>query len=168
MITLPKAPAGGKEMAFAIAALCLLVAAVYYPVSHMKPTVFRSITDVCDSTSAIASFESPRPVPAGKWVHVAGTFDGNALRAYVDGEEVKSRARYISGGVDRNMIWRSRNADGPLRRAVCWEDPLAPTSTIAIRGREVTYATRGDRRGRNIEQGRCVSLYEPGSQSLSR
>ena len=52
------------------------------------------------------------------------------------------RARYMVGGIGTNMIWRSRNADGPLDEQYAWQNPLAPTNTIATKGREVSYATR--------------------------
>ncbi|HEY2019424.1 MAG TPA: LamG-like jellyroll fold domain-containing protein, partial [Bryobacteraceae bacterium] len=85
---------------------------------------------------------STLPVPAGHWVHVAGTFDGSLLRAYIDGEEVMPRARYLAGGAEAGVIWRTRNADGPLDEQYAWADPLPPTSAITMKGREVTFATR--------------------------
>jgi hypothetical protein len=33
------------------------------------------------------------PLPVGRWVHIAGTFDGLTMRIYVDGEEHGSMAR---------------------------------------------------------------------------
>lgn len=33
------------------------------------------------------------PLPAGRWVHLAGTFDGQTMRLYMDGEEQGSLAR---------------------------------------------------------------------------
>ncbi|MCX6904260.1 MAG: LamG domain-containing protein, partial [Verrucomicrobia bacterium] len=33
------------------------------------------------------------PLPVGRWVHVAGTFDGKLMRIYVDGEERGSMER---------------------------------------------------------------------------
>ena len=111
-----------------------------------------------------------RPVPVGRWVHVAGTFDGSLLRAYVDGEEVMPRARYLLGGIGANTIWRSRNADGPLDEQYAWPNPLPPTSTIATKGREVSFETRligaeatsveGAMRF-TIQPGRKVSLVTP-------
>ena len=105
---------------------------------------------------------SARPVPAGQWVHVAGTFDGNMLCAYIDGEEVLPRARYVSGGAGANMIWRTRNADGPLDEQSAWENPLAPTNTVTTRGREVTYATRLIGAEAAISEGAMRFTVKPG------
>ena len=82
------------------------------------------------------------PVPAQRWAHVVGTFDGVQIRVYVDGVEEIPRARYISGGATRDMLWRSRNADGPLDQQYAWESPLPPSSSPTVRGREITFATR--------------------------
>jgi hypothetical protein len=47
------------------------------------------------------SVDSDIPVPVdGRWVHVAGTFNGKQLRVYIDG--VKRRALAASGRVDMN------------------------------------------------------------------
>jgi alpha-L-fucosidase 2 len=81
-------------------------------------------------------------LPTNHWVHVAGTFDGIALRAYVGGHEVLPRARFIAGGNTPDTIWISRNADGPLDQQYAWPSPLAPTSTPLMKGREVSFAER--------------------------
>jgi len=39
-------------------------------------------------------------LPAGRWVHIAGTFDGTVMRIYVDGEEHGAMER--SGPVNPN------------------------------------------------------------------
>ncbi|NUQ02060.1 MAG: LamG domain-containing protein, partial [Armatimonadetes bacterium] len=36
---------------------------------------------------------APEPLPTGRWVHLAGTFDGQTIRLYVDGVEQASTAR---------------------------------------------------------------------------
>ena len=36
---------------------------------------------------------APAPLPLGRWVHLAATFDGRTMRLYVDGDEVASRDR---------------------------------------------------------------------------
>jgi hypothetical protein len=36
---------------------------------------------------------APAPLPLGRWVHLAGTFDGQTMRLFVDGAEVASLAR---------------------------------------------------------------------------
>ncbi|MGB8852239.1 MAG: LamG-like jellyroll fold domain-containing protein [Pirellulales bacterium] len=40
------------------------------------------------------------PLPLGRWVHLAGTFDGRVMRLYVDGDEVAALDR--PGSVNRN------------------------------------------------------------------
>jgi len=105
---------------------------------------------------------SARPVPAGQWVHVAGTFDGSVLRAYMNGEEVLPRARYIVGGAGPNTIWRSRNADGPLDEQYAWKNPLAPTNTITTKGRELTFATRLIGAEATIHEGAMQFTLQPG------
>ena len=82
------------------------------------------------------------PAPVQRWVHVVGTFDDVQIRVYVDGVEEIPRARYISGGATRDMLWRSRNADGPLDQQFAWESPLPPSSSPTVKGREITFATR--------------------------
>jgi hypothetical protein len=82
-----------------------------------------------------------RPLPTHQWIHVAGTFDGLQVRAYVDGEEVMPRARYLNGGTSANLMWRSRNADGPLDEQVSWDMPIPPTTTPGVKGRQVTWVT---------------------------
>ncbi len=81
-------------------------------------------------------------LPTGQWVHVAGTFDGVALRAYVDGKEVLPRARFLVAGTSSDIAWVTRNADGPLDEQYAWPNPLGPTTTVATRGREVSFAAR--------------------------
>jgi hypothetical protein len=36
---------------------------------------------------------APEPLPLGRWVHLAGTFDGHTMRLYVDGAEVATLDR---------------------------------------------------------------------------
>ena len=81
-------------------------------------------------------------LPTHQWVHVAGTFDGMALRAYVNGQEITPKARFISGGSTSDTVWITRNADGPLDEEYDWPNPLPPTRTSLTRGREVSFAAR--------------------------
>jgi hypothetical protein len=81
-------------------------------------------------------------LPVQKWIHVAGTFDGSVIRTYVDGEESLPRARFVSSGEASNMLWVSRNADGPADEQYAWPNPLPPTRLAATKGREVTVVTR--------------------------
>lgn len=43
-----------------------------------------------------------KPLPVGRWVHVAGTFDGRTMRIYVDGREQRSLER--PGSVNPNAF----------------------------------------------------------------
>ncbi|MBP7560612.1 MAG: glycoside hydrolase family 99-like domain-containing protein [Armatimonadetes bacterium] len=44
-------------------------------------------------TSWSHHLHGPDPLPVGRWVHLAGTFDGQVMRLYVDGAEVASMER---------------------------------------------------------------------------
>ncbi len=110
---------------------------------------------------------SVQPIPVLQWTHVAGTFDGSRVRAYINGEEVLPPARYVEGGASASVLWISRNADGPLDEQYEWPNPLPPTSTLATKGREVTFATRllgaqakvdGDEIQFELEPGRRILL----------
>jgi hypothetical protein len=85
---------------------------------------------------------SSRALPDHQWVHVAGTFGGKVIRAFVDGKEVIPGARFLYGGVADDMLWITRNADGPLDEQYPWPNPLPPTSTPGTKGREVSFAMR--------------------------
>ena len=87
----------------------------------------------------VRSFDS---LPTHQWVHVAGTFDGTALRAYIDGSEVLPRARCIAGGTSSDTVWITRNADGPADEQYAFPNPLPPPRTSLTPGREVTFAAR--------------------------
>ena len=52
-------------------------------------------------------------LPTNRWVHVAGTFDGKILQAYVDGAEVLPGARFVTGGAAET---RSGSAEMPMGR----------------------------------------------------
>lgn len=81
-------------------------------------------------------------LPTHQWVHVAGIFDGTVLRAYVNAQEVTPKARYIGGGSTADTVWITRNADGPLDEEYDWPNPLPPTRTSQMRGREISFAGR--------------------------
>lgn len=83
-----------------------------------------------------------RALPDMEWVHVAGTFDGRVLRAFVNGEEILPRARFLNGGAEPGTLWVSRNADGPIDELYAWPNPLSSAHTAATRGREASFATR--------------------------
>ncbi|MBN2449644.1 MAG: FAD-dependent oxidoreductase, partial [Lentisphaeria bacterium] len=44
----------------------------------------------------------PLDIRPGAWMHLAGTFDGQAMRLYVDGREVPSSPQPLEGTVDRS------------------------------------------------------------------
>jgi hypothetical protein len=56
---------------------------------------------------------SPSPVPQQTWLHLAGTWDGEQARLYVDGTEVANAP--ISGpyGAETNPVILSGNGNGP-------------------------------------------------------
>ena len=81
-------------------------------------------------------------LPTHHWIHVAGTFDGTLLRVYIDSHEALPRARFIASGSTADVVWVTRNADGPLDEQYSWPDPLAATTSATTRGREVSFAAR--------------------------
>jgi hypothetical protein len=81
-------------------------------------------------------------LPTHQWIHVAGTFDGSQLRAYIDGKEVLPAARFVASGSTSDSVWMSRNADGPLDEEYSWPNPLPPTSTVTTKGRQASVALR--------------------------
>jgi alpha-L-fucosidase 2 len=81
-------------------------------------------------------------LPVQKWIHVAGSFDGSVIRTYVDGEESLPRARFLTRGESSNMLWMSRNADGPADEQYAWSNPLPAARGVATKGREITVVTR--------------------------
>jgi hypothetical protein len=85
---------------------------------------------------------SDRPLPTQQWVHVAGTFDGCMVRAFVDGVEALPRARWTCGGPQGDTVWFTRNADGLLDSQEYRPLPTPTTATLGLRGREVTLAMR--------------------------
>ena len=59
--------------------------------------------------------QTPKPLKLNQWQHVAGTFDGSAIKVYVDGKELKGAASDASGdvaaGSDGGVAWITRRAD---------------------------------------------------------
>ncbi|MGA2115850.1 MAG: LamG-like jellyroll fold domain-containing protein [Bryobacteraceae bacterium] len=108
---------------------------------------------------------SSRALPNMEWVHVAGTFDGRVLRAYVNGEEVLPRPRILSGGVESGTLWLTRNADGPLDEQYAWPNPLSSARTEATRGREVSVATRVLGMDATVEGDALRFLLKPGAKA---
>ncbi len=106
---------------------------------------------------------SSRALPDHQWVHVAGTFDGKVVRAFVDGKAVIPGARHVYGGTGDNMVWITRNADGPLDEQYPWPNPLPPTSTPFTKGREVTLAMRAIGAHARVADGALHFTIEPGN-----
>jgi hypothetical protein len=54
------------------------------------------------------------PLPTGRWVHVAATFDGTTMRLYMDGQEVGTMERpgRVAGN-DRHLILGNYDVDHP-------------------------------------------------------
>jgi len=59
--------------------------------------------------------QTPKPLRLNQWQHVAGTFDGSAIRVYVNGLEVKDagpgRVGDAAAGVEGGVAWFTRRAD---------------------------------------------------------
>lgn len=90
----------------------------------------------------------PEPLPLGRWVHLAGTFDGRTMRLYVDGAEVAALDRpgpvhpshfdlmiggfapgsraHFRGTVDEVRLFSRALSADEVR--VCWEASLPPES----------------------------------------
>ncbi len=78
-----------------------------------------------------ARLQSNDPLPVGTWLHVAGTFDGHSMRAYVNGAVVARRGGDEGGGIDaaKGLLWFTRRADdlpGTARRVAVATRVLAP------------------------------------------
>ena len=58
---------------------------------------------------------APEPLPLGRWVHLAGTFDGQTMRLFVDGAEVAALAR--PGPIQRNHFDLTIGGFAPGSRA---------------------------------------------------
>jgi alpha-L-fucosidase 2 len=101
-------------------------------------------------------------LPTHQWVHVAGTFDGSILRAYVDGQEVLPRARFLISGNTSDTVWMTRNADGPLDEQYAWPNPIGSTTTVTTKGREVSVAARLVGEQGSIRNGSIDFMLKPG------
>ncbi len=59
--------------------------------------------------------QTPKPLALNQWQHVAGSFDGAAIKVFVDGVEVKGAASDAPGGAtsgrDGGVAWFTRSAD---------------------------------------------------------
>ena len=58
-----------------------------FGLSHGRPCFSIPVTDWSHH------FDAPDPLPLGRWVHVAGTFDGETMKIYMDGQEQASLKR---------------------------------------------------------------------------
>jgi alpha-L-fucosidase 2 len=105
---------------------------------------------------------SQEAVPTNRWVHVAGTFDGSMLRAYVDGRQVLPSARLLVSGTTSDTVWVTRSADGPLDEQYAWPNPIGPTTTVTTKGREVSFTARLVGEQSSIEDGGIDFTLQPG------
>jgi hypothetical protein len=112
-----------------------------------------------------AFVRSTDALPTHKWVHVAGTFDGFVLRAYIDGEEVSPRARMLTSGSQGDLLWMSRNADGPLDEQYPWPNPLPPSTGQGVKGREISVAMRLIGAPGAINDGAIEFSLQPGAEA---
>jgi alpha-L-fucosidase 2 len=101
-------------------------------------------------------------LPTHQWVHVAGTFDGSVLRAYIGGQEVLPRARFLVSGNTADTIWVTRNADGPLDEEYAWRNPIGPMTTVTTKGREVSVAARVVGERGSVRNGGIDFTLKPG------
>jgi hypothetical protein len=92
--------------------------------------------------------QTPQPLPLGKWIHVAGTFDGRRMCAFVDGVPKASMGGDVSGGtVDE-------------KAAESWFTHAADTTAG---GRRVAVATRIVGAAAHLEAaGRLTVAFKPG------
>jgi len=72
-----------------------------------------------DSRPAPVIVEAAEPFPRGRWVHLAGSFDGSQVRLFVDGREVAAVA--FSGTIGSSMVPLTLGA----RLATTPDEPLA-------------------------------------------
>ncbi|HUT25528.1 MAG TPA: LamG-like jellyroll fold domain-containing protein [Sumerlaeia bacterium] len=108
-------------------------------------------------TAAGAQAEAPLAVKTGEWTHLAGVFDGQTARLYVDGRlaaENRLSNRPSNAGVEEDVLWvtRSANPEGVegRRAAIATRVIGAPTRLCAD---GMGNALRFD-----IRKGQCVFL----------
>lgn len=108
--------------------------------------VFGATTDVTGARAAM----SATALPAGQWVHLAGTYDGTTLRVYVDG--VLAASTPLAGALRRDanplVIGANQNnatADaaqenlsGAIDDVRVYRRALGPTEILAVRDGTVT------------------------------
>jgi hypothetical protein len=82
---------------------------------HLSVNAAQKAALFIDNAQTFVFLESPSLVPQQTWTHLAGTWDGDQARLYVDGREV-ARAP-ISGpyGAETNPVILSGNGNGPSR-----------------------------------------------------
>ncbi len=104
-------------------------------------------------------------LPTHQWVHVAGTFDGITLRAFIDDKEVAPGARMLISGSEGDLLWMSRSADGPLDEQYAWPNPLPPSTNSTIKGREASVALRLIGVAGAIKDGAIEFSLRPGAEA---
>ncbi|MCL5269445.1 MAG: glycoside hydrolase family 99-like domain-containing protein [bacterium] len=90
--------------------------------------------------------QSPKPMPLGRWVHIAATYDNRVMRLYVDGAEVSSLARegWIEPGLQKVVV----GAFGQKGAASAF---LGALDEVRIYDRPL----RADEIGRRVAEGRA-------------
>jgi alpha-L-fucosidase 2 len=111
-----------------------------------------------------AFVRSEDALPTHQWLHVVGTFDGVRLKAYVNAQQVLPEARYIASGNTSDTIWMSRNADGPLDEQAPWPNPLPPTTSLTVKGREVSVAVHVIGAPSTAQNGTLSFSLQPGAK----
>jgi hypothetical protein len=72
-----------------------------------------------------ATLEPPAAVPAGRWVHLAATYDGARARLYIDGAEIGARDLREDFPPDTEPLVIGGNLNGPQDPSVLsWEGRL--------------------------------------------
>ncbi len=98
------------------------------------------------------------PLPVGRWVHLAGTFDGTTMRIYVDGEERGSMeragpvgatdARLVLGNFD---VGHPAHFDGWLDDVRIYDRALPPEAIRRSSAAPGTTAPHADRRAMSAD-----------------
>ncbi|MEQ1552858.1 MAG: LamG domain-containing protein [Ferruginibacter sp.] len=111
---------------------------------------------VATTNNTFGDFMPTAPVPLNKWTHIAGTYDGTAVRLYINGRLIASRAAtgdidwitsnptkysignytynnvnsFFNGKIDEVSVWSKALTEGEIRDRMCRKitnsDPLNP------------------------------------------
>lgn len=119
------------------------------------------------------------PVPYHEWSHVVGTYDGNALRIYVNGSlsasqtlpaptRIRSGVKLrMGGGNEKNAFYNGLLDDVRIYSRALADDEIAEMSARALPGRQVTAPSPEERRTGEAffrEHPEPLAFRESGSQ----